>query len=326
MTRWITATVVLVIGFVAIVLSVGGSPLAAAAAATDGAFGSWLAVQETLAKTAPLLWCGLAVALAFRAGVWNIGAEGQLLVGAAAATWVGLQLPAHPASTVLVLVAGATAGAAWAGLAAWLRHARGVNEVLSTILLNLVAVHLVGWAVHGPLQEPTGTYPQSASLPAQLWLWRPFPPGRLHLGFALAVLAAVAVAVLLRRSGWGLELRATGASTGVANACGIRTRRVQALALTASGALAGLGGAVELQGVTHRLFEHFSPGYGYSGIAVALLGGLEPLGTTVAALLFGALAAGSGAMQRAAAVPTVAVLALQGLIVIALAVRRSESP
>lgn len=323
MSRWGSAGLALAAGFVLIVIGVGGSPLEAAAAALDGSLGSWLAIQETLAKTGPLLWCGLAVALAFRAGIWNIGAEGQLLAGAAAATWVGLTVPAHGLGAVVVLVAGATAGAAWAGIAAWLRHARGVNEVLSTILLNLVALHLVAWTVHGPLQEPTGTYPQSAQLPVELWLWRPFPPGRLHLGVLLAIVTVAALAVILKRSSWGLELRATGDAPGVARACGVRTERVQALALVLSGGLAGIGGAIELLGVTHRLFEQFSPGYGYSGIAVALLGGLQPVGTAIASVVFGALAAGSGAMQRAAGVPTVAIIALQGMVIIALAVQRS---
>ncbi len=208
--------------------------------------------------------------------------------------------------------------------AAWLRAARGVNEVLATILLNLIAVAMVGWAVHGPLREPGGSYPQGAPLPAAAELWRPWPPGRLHLGLVLAAVVVVLLAVVLYRTAWGLELRAVGDSPAAARACGIRTDRLRAQTLVLSCGLAGLGGAVELQGITHRLFEHFSPGYGYSGIAVALLGGLDPAGIAGAALFFGAMAAGSGGMQRVAGVPAVAVLLIQGLVVVALAVRSSR--
>ena len=324
MRRWLLAVLVIAAAGLGAVAVTGSSPLAAALAAFEGALGSSLALQETMAKAVPLLWCGLAVAVAFRAGVWNIGAEGQLLVGAAAATAVGLGLPAGPWSLPATLLAGGVAGGGWAGIAALLRRLSGVSEVLSTILLNLVAVAVVGWAVHGPLREPGGGLPQSAALPREAWLWRPFEPGRFHLGCVLVALAAVALAVALHRSRWGLELRATGDRPEAARACGVPLRRVQTRALLLSGVLAGLGGAVELAGITHRLFERFSPGYGYSGIATALLGGLEPGGTTLASLLFGAMAAGSGGMQRVAGVPAVTVLLIQGLVIVALAVRRGD--
>lgn len=324
MRRWLLACLVIAAAGLGAVAVTGSSPLAAALAAFEGALGSSLALQETLAKAVPLLWCGLAVAVAFRAGVWNIGAEGQFLVGAVAATAVGLGLPAGPWSLPVTLVAGGLGGGAWAGIAALLRRLSGVSEVLSTILLNLIAVAVVGWAVHGPLQEPGGGLPQSAALPRVAWLWRPLEPGRFHLGCVLVALAAVVLAVATHRSRWGLELKAVGDRPEAARACGVSTGRVQTLALLLSGVLAGLGGAVELLGITHRLFERFSPGYGYSGIATALLGGLTPGGTAVASLLFGAMAAGSGGMQRVAGVPAVTVLLIQGLVIVALAVRRGD--
>jgi general nucleoside transport system permease protein len=320
--RWLLALAVISVTGLAAVAVTGADPFAAAGAAFEGAFGSLLAVQETLAKATPLLWCGLAVAVAFRAGVWNIGAEGQLLVGAAAATAVALALPGGPLGLAATLAAGGVAGGLWAGIAAALRRLSGVSEVLSTILLNLVAVSVLGWAVHGPLQEPAASLPQSAAMPAASWLPRPFPPGRLHLGCLLVVIAAAGVAVALRRTRWGLELRATGAGAAAARACGVPVERRAVEALLLSGVLSGLGGAVELAGITHRLFERFSPGYGYSGIAVALLGGLEPTQTGLAALLFGAMAAGAGGMQRVAGVPVGTVLLIQGLVVVALAARR----
>ncbi len=321
MRRWLVAVAVVLGATMVVVLAVGGSPVAAMAAAWDGAFGSAFALQETAARIVPLLWCGLAVAVAFRAGVWNIGAEGQLVVGAMAATWTALALPPGVWSAPAALLAGGLAGAAWAGVAGALRAVSGVNEVLSTILLNLVAQAGLGWAVHGPLQEAAGSYPQSDPVPSAAWLPRPLPPGRLHLGLALALAAAAALALALHRTPWGLELRAVGDAPAAARAAGVRVGRLQTGVLLLSGALAGLGGAVELLGITHRLFERFSPGYGYSGIAVALLGGLAPGGTAAAATLFGAMAAGSGGMQRVAGVPAVAVLLVQGLVVGVLAVR-----
>lgn len=324
MSRWLLACAVIAAAGLGAVAATGSNPLEAARAAFESALGSSLALQETLAKAVPLLWCGLAAAVAFRAGVWNIGAEGQFLVGATAATAVGLGLPAGSWSLAASLLAGGLAGGAWAGVAVLLRRMSGVSEVLSTILLNLVAVALVGWAVHGPLQEPGRGLPQSAALPREAWLWRPFEPGRLHLGCVLVGLAATVVWVALHRSRWGLELRAVGDRPLAARACGVAVDRVQSVALLLSGALAGVGGAVELLGITHRLFERFSPGYGYSGIATALLGGLEPAGTAAASLLFGAMAAGSGGMQRVAGVPVVTVLLIQGLVVVALAVRRGD--
>ncbi len=274
MRRWLVTIGVIAATGLLVVLAVGASPLAAARAAVEASIGSGWAVQETLVKTVPLLWCGLAVALAFRAGVWNIGAEGQLLAGAGASTAVALAVPPGPWHLLLVLAGGVVGGGLWAGAAAWLRVAAGVNEVLSTILLNLVAVHLLAWAVHGPLREPGGVYPQSAAVGPSAELLRFFPPGRLHAGILLALVVAVALGFALRFTRWGLEVRSVGDSVEAARACGLPVAAIQARVLVLSGALAGLGGAVEVSGVTHRLFENMSPGWGYSGIAVALLGGL----------------------------------------------------
>ncbi len=323
MKRWVLALAVVGFGGLVAVLAVGADPAAALGAALAGAVGSPYAVAETLVRTTPLLWCGLAVAIAFRAGVWNIGAEGQLLIGALAATWAAGHLPWFLAAPG-ALMAGAGAGALWAGGAAVLRQWRGVNEILSTILLNLVAQGLLGWAVHGPMKEAVGHYPQSDPIPAAAWLPRLAPPSRLHLGLLLGLVAAGALAFVLRRTPLGLELRAVGDGPRAALAAGLRVARLQAWVLVVSGALAGLGGAVELLGVSHRLFERFSPGWGYSGIAVALVGGLAPAGVVGGSVLFGGLAAAAGSMQRVAAVPTSVVALLQGLVIVALAARRSR--
>jgi simple sugar transport system permease protein len=287
----------------------------------SGAFGSWYAITSaTLVRSVPLLLAGLAVAVAFRAGVFNVGAEGQLLMGATAAAAVGVTTA--PALGVLTLPvalgAGVVAGAAWAGIAAWLRRRFGVLEVISTIMLNFVALHVVGFLVRGPLQEPTRVYPQTATLAAVAQLPRLLPATRLHWGLVLALLAAGGCWFVLRHTAAGFRLRAVGSSPDAARvAGGIDVARVTMRALLASGALAGLAGAIEVTGVTFALYETLSPGYGYTAIAVALIARLHPLGVIAAALLFGALEAGAAAMQRDAGVPSVIVSVVEALIILA---------
>ncbi|MDQ8164302.1 MAG: ABC transporter permease [Gemmatimonadota bacterium] len=280
---------------------------AALRAAVDGAFGDSFAVlSATLKRMTPLLMLGIAVAVAFRAGVLNIGAEGQFLAGATAATAVALRLPGRfgPLVFLAALAAGAIAGAGWAAIAAWLRRRYLVTEVVSTLLLNFVALNLVGFLIRGPLQEPTGAYPQSSTIPDVGKLPLLFAEHRLHLGFLIALATALGTWWVLKFTAAGFRLRATGASPDAARSAGqIPVERVQAMALVASGAIAGLAGASELTGVTHALYEGISPGYGYTAIGVALLGGLHPGGIVIAAIFFGALGAGADAMQREAAVP-----------------------
>lgn len=291
-------------------------PLRALRALVDGAAGDRAALVNTALKTTPLLLTGLAVAISFRCGVWNIGAEGQLLAGALAAAAVATRLPAPgEAGWLLPLALGAAvaAGALLAGIAAWLRSARGVSEVISTLMLNFVALHLVATAVQGPLQELARTYPQSDPVPPGARL----PAvGRLHLGIAVAVLLAPCAHVLLARGVAGFRMRAVGASPEVSRYSGIPPERYGALALVLAGGLAGLAGAFELTGVTFRLYERFSPGYGFTAIAVALLARLEPLAVVPAAAFFGALEAGAGSMQRVAGVPSVVTQVVQGTVIL----------
>jgi general nucleoside transport system permease protein len=298
----------------------------------DGAFGSPYAIwSATLVRATPLLLVGLAVALAFRAGVLNIGAEGQLLVGAIAASAVALWLDAlpKPVAVAMMILAGATAGAAWAGIAAVLRHRFGVLEVISTIMLNFVALALVGWIVRGPLQEPTGIYPQSPTFGEQA-RWPFLIPGqRLHLGFALGVLLAFGSWGWLARTASGLRVRLVGAGArAAASAGGVDVARTTFGVFLLSGALAGLAGASEVGGVTWALYEGLSPGYGYTAIAVALLARLDPRWVVASAILFGALEAGAAAMQRDAGVPAVIVqvfVAITVLAVLAVTHLRAES-
>jgi len=288
----------------------------ALAALVAGSMGSTAAWTATLLKTTPLLLTGLAVALSFRCGVWNIGAEGQLLAGALGATLVAtrlLVLAPAPLLIPMLLLGGALAGAIVGALAGLLRATRGVNEVISTILLNFVAIQLVALAVHGPLQEAAGAYPQSDLFPAaaRLPAW-----GRLHGGVALAVSLVFATQWLLFRTPTGFRLRAVGLSARAARFAGISSTREALLAITLAGAIAGLAGALEVAGVTGRLYEGLSPGTGYTAIAVALLARTHPLAVLPAALFFGILEAGGGAMQRQAGVPSVVTQLVQGLVVL----------
>ena len=284
-----------------------------------GSFGSWYSfTSATLVRSIPLMLTGGAVAIAFRAGVFNIGAEGQLLAGASAATAVALAFPHGGALTVvLALLCGAAAGSAWAGIAALLRARFGVLEVISTIMLNFVALHAVAYVVRGPLQEPTHSYPQTSTIADAVHLPQLPGAGRLHAGIALAVLALAFGGWALRWTASGFRMLVVGESRSAAASAGmIDVERTIWGAFLCSGGLAGLAGAVEVLGVTFALYENISPGYGYTAIAVALLASLDPWRVILSAILFGALDAGAAAMQRDAGVPAAVVSVIQALLIL----------
>ena len=323
---WVVAAVAVALGLAVLAagLEVAGYDAPAALGALwAGAFGSWYAfTSATLVRAVPLILIGLGIALAFRGGAFNIGAEGQFYAGAMAATWLGLHAAGLPAPLAIPVVwCGALlAGALWVAAPVWLRHRYGVLEVISTLLLNFVAEALVSLMVQGPLQERQGIYPQSDPIATSARL--PLLPGtRLHLGILLALGSAAVLWYLFSRTLWGFELRAVGAGPRAAEISGrIDSRRVAATALLASGAIAGLAGGVEVTGVSYALFQNLSPGYGFTAIAVALLARLHPAGVVLAGLLFGALEAGAGAMQRDAGVPAVAVSVVEAVVMIVVVV------
>ena len=291
----------------------------ALAALWSGAFGSWYALTSaTLVRAIPLIIIGLGLALAFRGGAFNIGGEGQFYAGAIAATWLGLHAGALPSPLAIgVLLSGAAlAGALWVAVPVLLRIRFGVLEVISTLLLNFVAEALTSLVVQGPLQESQGIYPQSDPIVEAARL--PVVPGtRLHAGLLLAVAGALLLHRVFTRTLWGFRLRAVGLGPRAAEIAGrIDSRRMGAAALAASGAIAGLAGGVEVAGVSYALFQNLSPGYGFTAIAVALLGRLHPLGVGLAGFLFGALEAGAGAMQRDAGVPAVAVYVVEAVVIL----------
>lgn len=303
-----------------LLLATGHAVGPALSALVNGAFGSYYAITSaTIVRMVPLGLAGLAVSLAFRAGILNVGAEGQLLMGAAAATALAVPLSGTSAAIAIpvMLIGGAAAGALWAGVAALLRLRFGVLEVISTIMLNFLAQYVTGWLVRGPLQEPTGVNPQSTTLAESLHLPVLLEGTRLHAGVPVMVLVAVAVWWWLSFTASGFRVRAVGANVYAAqSAGGIPVARTLFTAFLLSGLLAGLGGAVEYTGITFALYENFSPGYGYTAIAVTLLARLHPLGVLGTALLFGALEAGANAMQRDAGVPSVVVSVVEALLIL----------
>jgi simple sugar transport system permease protein len=311
-----------VAGLVALLAwAAGHDPARALGALWRGSLGSEYALfSATLLRAVPLILTGLAVALAFTAGVMNIGAEGQLLAGATAATAIGLAAGGLTAWVVLplALVGGGAAGAAWAAVPAWLRRRFGVLEVISTIMMNFVALYMVGYLVRGPLQEPLGIYPQSAQLPPSVHLPLLFGT-RLHLGFVIALVAGIGAWWALRHTAAGFRVRVIGSSPDAARSAGLIDVASTAFrAFLVSGAIAGLAGAVEVSGVTYSLYENLSPGYGYTAIAVALVGALNPMLVVFSGIVFGALEAGAAAMQRDAGVPSVLATVVEAAIILLL--------
>ena len=291
----------------------------AASAFWRGSLGSRNALLSgTLVRAVPLSILGVAVALAFRAGVFNIGAEGQLLLGAIAAAVVGLRGGSTFVLLPLALIGAAVAGALWAGIAGLLRTRFGVLEVISTIMLNFVAMNLVSYLVRGPLQEPTRIYPQTSEIAAAVQLPRITPDLRLHAGILLAALVCLGGWWFATRTAAGFRQRVTGVSPVAARVAGrVDVGRVALGAMLMSGALAGLAGGIEVTGVTYALYENISPGYGFSAIAVAVLGRLNPLAVVPSALLFAILETGALGMQRDAGVPSTVAAALEAVAILA---------
>ena len=317
----------LLFGAIMLVL-LGADPFKGYSEMFIGAFGSGDALIATLLKATPLLFVGTGIVIAFRAGVINIGAEGQMVLGGLFAAMAALYLPEMPAVIMVpaVLIAGVIGGALWGWVPGALKAYYRVNEILSTIMLNIVAVQLMSYLLRGPLIDPAeierGTrIPQTARLAESADLPILFG-NRLHIGPVLAVLCAIATYYLLWRTPLGYRLRAVGLSEHAARYAGIPVRRTIALALTLSGALAGLAGAVLVFGSeSHRMVTDgstmgFTGGAGFNGIVAALLGGLHPLWTIPASFLFGGLIVGGQALQRAVQVPSALIVALNGLVVI----------
>jgi general nucleoside transport system permease protein len=305
----------------------GHSPLAAFGAMALGAVGSPHQIGVALNRTTPYLLAGSGVAICFRAGVINIGAEGQIALGGAGAAAVALAWPsaASPLAVAASLIGAAAFGALWAALATAIHLGRRVHEVLATLLLNFVALLLVQQMLAGPLGQFGAGFLQSPELPPAVWLWK-VPEFGAHSGFLIALVASAALSVVLWRTPFGFALRVAGSSRRAAAYAGFSLPLLTWGVMLVAGALAGLAGGVEVLGVHHRLIEGFSLGFGFKAVTVALLGALEPLAVVPAALFVGLLEAGSLSMQRQIGVPSALVVVIEGLtmlFVLAATVRRA---
>jgi len=303
------------------------NPIEAYKALWDGAFGSSNAFAETLVKATPLLLVGIGICISFRGDVINIGGEGQMIIGAILATWVGLTFTGLPGWLVITLsmLAGFLGGGIWGGIPGVLKAYYNVNEILSTVMMNAIAVQLMNFLLRGPMIDPSqaeiaSKIPQTARL-LEIFRLPRLAPTRLHLGAFIAVILAVLVYFLLWRTTLGYRIRAVGQNPNASRYAGIKVQRYVVIALLLSGAFSGLAGATQVFGVNYRMITDgsssgFTGSAGFNGIVAALFGQLHPILTIPASILFGALLVGANSMQRVVQVPSALVTALNGLVVV----------
>ena len=326
-SRWLTGplgAIVLVVVLMSLAMIVAGtSPVEGFTALIVGALGGRNEIGETLVATTALLFPALGICLAFRAGLFNIGAEGQLLVGGLCAGALGnvLTLPG-PLGIACMLLAGLLGGGAWGAIAGWMKARFGANEIIATLMLNFIASYVALELVSGPLKGPLAAGAETAWLDPKYWLPTLLPGTRVSIALLLALALALVLQWVLARTVFGYDLRASGEAPEAARRSGINIGRLTWIALTLSGAIAGLGGATIVTGELHRFNTQLSPGYGFIAIAVALVGDLQPLWICLAAFGFGMLESGGLAMQASAQVPKDAIHVIEGLIILVLAARR----
>ncbi len=299
----IAAALALAAGLIA---AAGVNPMTAYAEMLKGALGSRLSVTEMLTRATPLILTGLAAAVAFRARLWNIGGEGQFYLGALVTAWAGhsMGLPG-PVGIAVLMVLGMAAGALLLAVPAFLRLRFGVDEVVTTLLLNFVVILFVGLMIEGPLKDPMAFgWPQSIPVDGDYRLADLVPRTRLHVGLLVAIAAAGIVWLVLARTVFGAETRAAGLNARAAAFAGVSLPRTLMGVAVVSGALAGLAGAIEVMGVTATVTTTMSPGFGYAGIVVAMLAALHPAGVVAAAVFVATVFVGADAMSRATGVPS----------------------
>lgn len=297
-------------------LYAGVSPLVTIGSFFQG-LGSVNGFSEILVRAIPFLLVGLGTAFAFRCGVWNIGGEGQLVIGAIVATWIslGVSLPT-PILISLALLLCFFFGGMWAAVAGGLKAKWGINEIIVTIMMNWIAIYFLNWIVRGPLMNPKmagSIYPFSAVLPSYAILPALIPGMRLHFGLFIALVIAVLSFYILFRTPLGYDIRTIGANPTAARYAGIKVRRGIVIAMFLSGGIIGVAGGMEIIGIHHFLLDEVSAGYGYTGILAGLLGGLHPLGIIPASIFFGVLIVGIEALQRAAMMPFAVIYAIFGI-------------
>lgn len=328
LTPLLAMIVALAIGAVMLVL-MDANPVTAYEALYEGSFGTNNTFADTLVKATPLLLVGLGICISFRGGVLNIGGEGQMIVGALLATTIALELPDTRAEILLplCLFVGFAGGAVWGAIAGVLKAYFNVNEILSTIMLNQIAVYVMNYLLHNDLMDPVqrkmrSNIPQTARIPKAADLPRIWKPTTLHAGVLVAVVLAVLVYIFLWRTTIGYRVRAVGKNVRASRYAGIKVKRYLVLSLLLSGGFAGLAGATQvLGGISHRMVTDgsaagFTGSAGFNGIVAALFGKLHPLGTIPASVLFGALLVGGNQLQRTIQVPSALITVLNGMIIV----------
>jgi ABC-type uncharacterized transport system permease subunit len=312
-----TLAIALAVGAIFIQLT-GREAGAAYLALLESALGSRVALADSLAAATPLILTGLATAIAFRGGVFNVGVEGSLYIGAFAAAWVGFAWPEGPAWILLpgAILAGGLAGSLWGLIPGSLKAWMNVDEIVSTIMMNYIAIAFTSYLVNYPFAVPGLANAMSPPIAPAIHLPRLLPPSQLHLGFVMALLCVLGVGVLFARTTWGFELSLHGMNPVFVRWAGIRAPRVILTAMGLSGFLGGLAGALQVLGIHYRFIANFSPGYGYDGIAIALLGRTTALGVLAGALLFGILRNGASGLELFAGIPLELVRILEAVIIL----------
>ncbi len=300
-------------------LASGHDPFAAYVSMLGYALATKNGFAEVVVRAIPLTLTGLGVAVAFRAKLFNVGADGQIMIGGITAVALVTLAPGLPAWTMLVvfLAVGFMGGGLYGAIAGWLRARYNANEIIVTIMLNYIALQILAWVVRGPLQETMAIFPRSDAIPGAAVLDVIVADSRVHGGLALALAATLVVYLIMRHSVFGYQLRVIGANPVAARFGGVNDRFAILTAMALSGALAGLAGASEVAGIHQRLQDNFAPGFGVAAIAVALLARLNPLMVPLAALLFGVLHVGSGVLQRESGIPIPIVWIVEGVVILA---------
>ncbi|CAN5183767.1 ABC transporter permease [soil metagenome] len=330
-TKTIWAVLLSLLAGSVLILVAGANPIEAYRSLFGEAFFDSYGFGATLVKFSPIVLAGLAVAVPLQAGLFNVGAEGQIYMGALFCSIAALYLPEiyWPLHLLICVLAGAAGGAFWAAIAGYLKAYRGINEVIVTLLLNYVGINIVSYAAGGPMMEEGAPYPYSGEIPSSLFLPHIMLPTDAHVGAIVGVLLAIILALGLKYTTFGFAMTTVGSNPQAARYAGIFVQRQMVASMALGGALAGLAGAFEILGVKYRLFHMFSPGYGFDGIVVAFMAAANPILVPVSALFFSGLRSGAQFMQRAVGVDSTVIDAIQGLVVLfvagSLAIRFSDT-
>jgi len=321
-TTMVTALIILSVAFL-LIQAVNISPIKALSAFFRSVFGSFYGLSEVLVRMIPLLLTALGVSVGFRTGFFNIGAEGQIYMGASAATAFGLLFSAYPA---IILIPGALlcaflAGGIWSIIPGFLKARFGLSEIINTIMFNYIAINIVGILVRTVLKDPAYPLPMSPGIPEKMKLLPLIYPTRLHTGLLIALTAAIIIYVLLWKTTIGFKMRCVGLNPRAAYCAGISPYIYILTASLISGGLAGLAGASEIMGIHHKLLEGISPGFGYIAIIIALLGNNHPFKIIVSAFGIAALQIGSATMQRQTGVPASISWIIMGILVLMILIK-----